>query len=337
MATATKVVEKAMPTAVEVKAVPTAAKVEEKTMSTAAKVVEKAMPTAVEVKAVPIAAKVEKIMPVAAKMEEKASPSVSKVEVKVPATPPVIAPIPSMKSADVSARPAVDDDIMIVKEIVAKKFGEMTFSDYNSAEDEDFSLSEAETEDSPEWSSETERTRAEDDLVEEKMGIDYVGAAIDIATEQAASFKIVQVGLAFGDWILGTVEGIATSEVAPVLSSIRRSARKIRRAGERKSGPFRPLGIITESTMTLASTFLSTPLALLGWSVKPVGSSKAKKVLVKEGESSEELCTFEELDLSDYDSDFDADYTPSEESSEDELEFCTDAAESSEAEDSESA
>ena len=25
------------------------------------------------------------------------------------------------------------------------------------------------------------------------MGIDYVGAAIDIATEQAASFKIVQV------------------------------------------------------------------------------------------------------------------------------------------------
>ena len=40
----------------------------------------------------------------------------------------------------------------------------------------------------------------------------------------------------------------------------------------------RPLGIISESTMTLASTFLSTPLALLGWKVKPVGSSKAKKV-----------------------------------------------------------
>ena len=108
-------------------------------------------------------------MPVATKMEEKALPSVSKVEVKVPATPPVIAPISSMKSADVPAPPAVDDDIVIVKEIVAKKFGEMTFSDYNSAEDEDFSLSEAETEDSLEWSSETERTRAEDDLVEEKV------------------------------------------------------------------------------------------------------------------------------------------------------------------------
>ena len=70
------------------------------------------------------------------------------------------------------------------------------------------------------------------------MGIDYVGAAIDIATEQAASFKIVQVwtwaimpcltwmclcfdfvsalqvGLALGDWILATVEGITTSEVS---------------------------------------------------------------------------------------------------------------------------
>ena len=39
-----------------------------------------------------------------------------------------------------------------------------------------------------------------------------------------------------------------------------------------------------------------------------------------------ETCTFEELDLSDYDSDLDADYSPSEESSsEDELEFNTDA------------
>ena len=39
-----------------------------------------------------------------------------------------------------------------------------------------------------------------------------------------------------------------------------------------------------------------------------------------------ETCTFEELNLSDYDSDLDADYSPSEESSsEDELEFNTDA------------
>merc|ERR1719376_2055006 len=111
-------------------------------------------------------------------------PSVAKVEVKVPGTPPVIAPISSLKSAEVSAPPiqptCVDEDeVVIVMETISKKFGEITFSDYNSAEDGDFSLSEAETEDSLEWASETERTRAEDDLAEDKVGINYVGAALD--------------------------------------------------------------------------------------------------------------------------------------------------------------
>merc|ERR1711872_582700 len=175
----------------------------------------------------------------------------------------------------------------------------------------------------------------EDDLAEDKAGIDYVGAAFDIATEQAASFKIVQAGLAIGDWILGTVENITTSEVAPLLSSVRRSARKIRRAGERESGPFRPLGMVSESTMTIATALLSTPLSLLGWQFKPVAQAKAKKVWM-EDELCEEPCTFEELDLSDYDSDLDADYSPSEESSEDDLEFCTDAEGSSGTEDSDS-
>ena len=55
-----------------------------------------------------------------------------------------------------------------------------------------------------------------------------------------------------------------------------------------------------------------------------------------EDELCEEPCTFEELDLSDYDSDLDADYSPSEESSEDDLEFCTDAEESSGSEESDS-
>merc|ERR1712212_1282503 len=142
-------------------------------------------------------------------------PSAPKVEVKVPEAPPVIASIRNLKSTEVSAprvQPAPvpeavdDDEVVIVKETISKKFGEMTFSDYNSAEDGDFSLSDVDTEDSLEWASETERTRAEDDLAEDKVGIDYVGAAFDIATEQAASFRIVQAGLAIGDWVLGTVE-----------------------------------------------------------------------------------------------------------------------------------
>ena len=149
-------------------------------------------------------------------------PSAAKVEVKVPATPPVVSSL--KKPAEVSApsvQPHVEEDeVVILKETVSKKFGEMTFSDYNSVEDGDYSLSEAETEDSLEWASETERTRVEDDLTEEKVnrpaavlyhlllyplllypyvltyvqvGIDYIGAALDIATEQAASFRIVQV------------------------------------------------------------------------------------------------------------------------------------------------
>merc|ERR1719209_1505609 len=268
-------------------------------------------------------------------------PSVTKVEVKVPDTPLVIAPISSLKSADVSAPPiqptCVDEDeVVIVMETISKKFGEITFSDYDSAEDGDFSLSEAETEDSLEWASETERTRAEDDLADDKVGINYVGVALDIATEQAASFRIVQAGLAIGDWVLGTVESITTSEVAPMLSSVRRSARKIRRAGERATGPFRPLGMVSESSMTMATAFLSTPLAMLGWQFRPATQAKAKKVWM-EDEVCEEPCTFEDLDLSDYDSDLDADYSPSEESSEDDLEFCTDAEDSSGSEESDSA
>jgi len=271
--------------------------------------------------------------------EEYPEMLIGAIKVEVPDTPPVVSSLTKPSQTSVSSvQPHVEEDeVVILKETVSKKFGEMTFSDYNSAEDMDFCLSEAEmddTEDSLEWASETERTRAEDDLSEDKVGIDYISAALDIATEQAASFRIVQAGLVIGDWFLGAVESIScisSSEVAPLLSSVRRSARKIRRAGERESGPFRPLGMVSEST----TTFLAAPLALLGWEFRPVTQAKAKKVVSVEDELNQEPCTFEELDLSDYDSDMDADYLPSEESSsEDDLEFRTDAAESTEAEES---
>jgi len=275
--------------------------------------------------------------------EEYPEMLIGAIKVEVPDTPPVVSSLTKPSQTSVSSvQPHVEEDeVVILKETVSKKFGEMTFSDYNSAEDMDFCLSEAEmddTEDSLEWASETERTRAEDDLSEDKVGIDYISAALDIATEQAASFRIVQAGLVIGDWFLGAVESIScisSSEVAPLLSSVRRSARKIRRAGERESGPFRPLGMVSESTMKMATTFLAAPLALLGWEFRPVTQAKAKKVVSVEDELNQEPCTFEELDLSDYDSDMDADYLPSEESSsEDDLEFRTDAAESTEAEES---
>jgi len=256
---------------------------------------------------------------------EKKVSSAVKVEVMVPhATPEV-----SSLTKKVESSPT-DDEVVIVKEVIAKKFGDMTLSDYNSEEDDDYSLSEAETEDSLEWASETERTKAEDDLAEHKVGFDYIGAALDLATEKAASFKTVQAVLAMGDWILGTAEGVAPGEVSAVLSSVRRRVRKIRRSGERMSGAFRET--LNQSTLTVAS-LLSRPLSLLGWQLKPLVEAASKKVLLEEDlvEVEAELCnaetcTFEELNLSDYDSDLDADYSPSEESSsEDELEFNTDA------------
>merc|ERR1712037_52729 len=149
----------------------------------------------------PSAAKEMPSMPNAAKVEVP-KPSAAKVEVKVSDTPPVVS---SLKKPAPSVQPHVEEEeVVILKETVSKKFGEMTFSDYNSVEDGDYSLSEAETEDSLEWASETERTRVEDDLTEDKVGIDYIGAALDIATEQAASFRIVQAGLAISDWVLST-------------------------------------------------------------------------------------------------------------------------------------
>merc|ERR1712055_664624 len=344
----------------EMPIIPSAAKVEVPTPSTAKPTAAKEMPSAVKVE-MPMLSMVKDgqlditdlrsikdgqilLAQPSATKEMTMVQSAAKVEVKVPDTPPVVSSLtkPSEISA-YSVQPHVEEDeVVVLMETVSKKFGEMTFSDYNSAEDIDFCLSEAEidddSEDSLEWASETERTRAEDGLSEDKVGINYISAALDIATEQAASFRIVQAGLVIGDWFLGAVESfscISSSEVAPLLSSVRRSARKIRRAGERESGPFRPLGMVSESTMKMATTFLAAPLALLGWEFRPVTQAKAKKVVSVEDELNQEPCTFEELDLSDYDSDMDADYLPSEESSsEDDLELRTDAAESTEAEES---
>merc|ERR1712037_1056624 len=116
----------------------------------------------------------KKEMPSSAK--EAPMPSTAKLEVKVPDAPPVVSSL--KKPAEVSAssvQPHVEEDeVVILKETVSKKFGEMTFSDYNSVEDGDYSLSEAETEDSLEWASETERTRVEEPCTFEELDLsDY--------------------------------------------------------------------------------------------------------------------------------------------------------------------
>merc|ERR1711934_702937 len=204
---AAKVVEMPMPSTTKVEmsmpstTKPSAAKVEEKPMPSKAKL---------------SAAKEMPIIPSAAGAEEYPEMLInqSAIKVEVPDTPPVVSSLTKPSQISVSsAQPHVEEDeVVVLMETVSKKFGEMTFSDYNSAEDIDFCLSEAEmdddSEDSLEWASETERTRAEDDLSEDKVGIDYISAALDIATEQAASFRIVQAGLVIGDWVLSAVGSI---------------------------------------------------------------------------------------------------------------------------------
>merc|ERR1719494_944428 len=66
-------------------------------------------------------------------VKDKASSAVT-VEVKVPLATPEVSSL--TKKVDFSP---IDDEVVIVKEVVVKKFGDMTLSDYNSEEDDDFS------------------------------------------------------------------------------------------------------------------------------------------------------------------------------------------------------
>merc|ERR1719342_134629 len=84
-------------------------------------------------------------------------------------------------------------------------------------DDGDYCPSEADSDDSLEWASETERTMAEDALAEGTVGLDFYGAAVSVATEYVSSYKPVQMGLSM-------------ATILPVVS-IQRAARAARRAG----------------------------------------------------------------------------------------------------------
>ena len=119
----------------------------------------------------------------------------------------------------VATMPSLKSDSADVQPVVYQKFGEMELPE--DEEDGDYSPSESDSDDSLEWASETERTIAEDELAEGKVGLDFFGAAVAVATEYLASYKPVQLGL-----------GVAT--ILPV-SSVQRAARAARRAGMKGS------------------------------------------------------------------------------------------------------
>merc|ERR1719490_231986 len=139
--------------------------------------------------------------------------------------------------------------------IIHQKFGEKELPEDEETEDVDYSPSDAESDDSLEWASETERTKAEDALTEGKVGIDFYGAAIAVATEYVASYRPVQMGL-----------GLVTA--VPILS-VQRAARAAKMAGAKN------IEVVSYEPSTIVS-IINSVLSMLGIQLAPVVEDSSK-------------------------------------------------------------
>ena len=148
--------------------------------------------------------------------------------------------------------------VPIEEAIVYKKFGEMELPE-EEEEDGDYCPSSADSDDSLEWASETERTMAEDALAEGTVGLDFYGAAVSVATEYVSSYKPVQMGL-----------GMAT--ILPI-ASIQRAARAARRAGAKNiEGGVSSPSVITNAINSVLSYLGFHLISAVEDSSKPVSS-----------------------------------------------------------------
>merc|ERR1711872_715508 len=195
---------------------------------------------------------------------------------------------------------------------VYQKFGEL--HDEEEEDDGDYCPSEADSDDSLEWASETERTIAEDDLAEGNVGLDFYGAAVSVATEYVSSYKPVQMGLSM-------------ATILPVVS-IQRAARAARRAGAKN------IEGVADSSPCFITNTINSVLSYLGFHLVPAVEDSSKPHLEPGTEPFTPEQEFGEMTLSDYDSDEDADYAPSDsEGSSDDLEYDSGASVSSASED----
>merc|ERR1712055_987619 len=200
----------------------------------------------------------------------------------------------TMSSLESDVAPTMGD-------VVYQKFGEMELYGEEEEDDGDYSPSEADSDDSLEWASETERTMAEDALAEGTVGLDFYGAAVSVATEYMSSYKPVQMGLSM-------------ATIVPV-ASIQRAAR---RAGTKN------IEGAVDSSPSVINT-INSVLSYLGFQLVRDVEDASKPHLEPGTEPFTPEQEFGEMTLSDYDSDEDADYEPSDsESSEDELEYNSD-------------
>merc|ERR1712098_25741 len=207
--------------------------------------------------------------------------------------------VATMVSLESEVAPTMDS-------IVYQKFGEMELHGEEEEDDGDYCPSEADSDDSLEWASETERTMAEDALAEGTVGLDFYGAAVSVVTEYVSSYKPVQMGLSM-------------ATIVPV-ASIQRAARAARRAGAKNIE-----GDVDSSPCFITNT-INSVLSYLGFHLVPAVEDSSKPHLEPGTEPFTPEQEFGEMTLSDYDSDEDADYEPSDsEGSEDELEYNSDA------------
>merc|ERR1712243_130099 len=100
----------------------------------------------------------------------------------------------SPSEVDATVSSLESEGISTMETFVYKTFGEMELQE-EEEDDCDYSPSEVDSDDSLEWASETERTKAEDALAEGTVGLDFYGAAVSVATEYVSSYKPVQMGL----------------------------------------------------------------------------------------------------------------------------------------------
>merc|ERR1711970_123887 len=205
----------------------------------------------------------------------------------------------------VATMSSTESEVVPTMEAVYQKFGKMELHEEEEEDDCDYSPSEADSDDSLEWASETERTMAEDALAEGTVGLDFYGAAVSVATEYVSSYKPVQMGLSM-------------ATIVPV-ASIQRAARAARRAGTKN------IEGAVDSSPSVINT-INTVLSYLGFQLVSDVEDSSKPHLEPGTEPFTPEQEFGEMTLSDYDSDEDADYEPSDsEDSEDELEYNSDA------------
>merc|ERR1712055_1057795 len=200
------------------------------------------------------------------------------------------------------------DVVPTMGDVVYQKFGEMELHEEEEEDDGDYCPSEADSDDSLEWASETERTMAEDALAEGTVGLDFYGAAVSVATEYVSSYKPVQMGLSM-------------ATIVPV-ASIQRAARAARRAGTKN------IEGAVDSSLSIINT-INSVLSYLGFQLVSDVEDSSKPHLEPGTEPFTPEQEFGEMTLSDYDSDEDADFEPSdsEDSEEDKLEYNSDASE----------